>query len=168
MGNRQKVNPTSHLHQIQRSHLPSRCTPQQFAGTGWWPHHCPPRLASLAPVALPPFAAESLMGEGAGSGAQPWPPDLWDSMIRTGLERTEKEGLRHKPERRKGRSYGISISERKPAVLLAVGIVLFSAGFGRQRPSRPIKQASAQSCYSGAQRTTNRTNHTTAHPWDQI
>lgn len=62
VGNRQKINPTSHLHQIQRNHLPSRCTRQQFDGTGWWPHHCPPHLASLAPVALQPFAAESLGG----------------------------------------------------------------------------------------------------------
>lgn len=57
-----RVNPTSHLHQIQRSRLLSRCTQQQFAGTGWWPHHCPPRHASLAPAALQPFAVESLGG----------------------------------------------------------------------------------------------------------
>lgn len=56
------VNPTSRLHQIQKNHLPSRCTQQRSDGTGWWPHHCPPHHASLAPVALQPFAAESLGG----------------------------------------------------------------------------------------------------------
>lgn len=60
------VNPTSRLHQIQKNHLPSRCTQQRSDGTGWWPHHCPPHHASLAPVALQPFAAESLEGEEQG------------------------------------------------------------------------------------------------------
>lgn len=60
------VNPTSRLHQIQKNHLPSRCTPQRSDGTGWWPHHCPPHRASLVPAALQPFAAESLTGEEQG------------------------------------------------------------------------------------------------------
>lgn len=59
----EKVNPTSRPHQIQRSHLPSHCTQQQYDVTGWWPHRCPQHHAFLAPAALQPCAAESLVTE---------------------------------------------------------------------------------------------------------
>lgn len=62
VGSRQRANPTSRLHQIQRNRLPSRYTPQQSDVTGWWPRRCPRHPASLVPVAPPPSEAGSLGG----------------------------------------------------------------------------------------------------------